>query len=57
MGGGWTGFSGSLKIKLCEDRWLKDTQDLESEDRRLQSCLFLKYEDLLLNQNIEDLNS
>ena len=52
-GVGLTGFSRSLNIKLCDGRRLKDTD----RDRRLQSCLFLKNEDLLLNQNIADLNS
>ena len=35
-GGGVTGFSGSLKISPCEERRLKDTQNLKCEDRRLQ---------------------
>ena len=33
---GVTGFLGSLKISLCEERRLKDAQDLKCEDRRLQ---------------------
>ena len=37
---------GSLKISLCEDRRLKDTQKLKCEDSRLQNCLALKTEDL-----------
>ena len=36
--GGVTGFSGSLKISLSEDRRLKDTQNLRCEDRRLKTC-------------------
>ena len=35
-GGGVTGFLGSLKINLCEERRLEDTQNLKCEDRRLQ---------------------
>ena len=34
--GGLTGFLESLKISLCEERKLKDTQNLKCEDRRLQ---------------------
>ena len=44
--GGVTGFLGSLKICLCEERRLKDTQNLKCEDRRFQNCLVLKTEDL-----------
>ena len=45
--GGWvTGFLGSLKISPCEDRRLKDTQNLKCEDRRFQNCLVLKTEEL-----------
>ena len=40
-----TGFSGRLKISPCEDRRLKDTQNLKREDRRFQNCLVLKTED------------
>ena len=40
--GGVTGFLGRLKISLCEDRRLKDTQNLQCEDRRFQNCLVLK---------------
>ena len=46
MNGGVTGFLGSLKICLCEERRLKDTQNLKCEDRRFQNCLVLKTEDL-----------
>ena len=45
-GGGVTGFLGSLKMSLCEERRLKDTQNLKCEDRRFQNCLVLKTEDL-----------
>ena len=48
MGGGLKGFSGSQKVILCEDRRLKDTQDLKCEDRKLQNCLVLKTEDLAI---------
>ena len=41
--GGVTGFLGSLKISPCEERSLKETQNLKCEDR--------------LSQKIEDLNS
>ena len=34
-----TWFLGCLKISLCEDRRLKDTQNLKCEDERLQYCL------------------
>ena len=44
--GGVTGFLGSLKISPCEERRLKETQNLKCEDRRLQNCLVLKTEDL-----------
>ena len=44
--GGVTGFLGSLKISLCEERRLKDTQNLKCEDRRLQKLPSLKTEDL-----------
>ena len=40
--GGVTGFLGRLKISLCEERRLKDTQNLNCEDRRFQNCLVLK---------------
>ena len=43
-----TGFLGSLKISLCEERRLKDTQNLKCEDRRVQSCLVLKTEILAI---------
>ena len=46
MGEGVTLFSGSLKISLCDDRRLKDTQNLEREDRKLQNCFVVKTEDL-----------
>ena len=42
---GVTGFLGSLKISLSEERRLKDTH-LKCEDRRFQNCLVLKSEDL-----------
>ena len=45
---GVTGFLGSLKISLCEERRLKDTQNLKCEDRRFQNCLVLKTEDLAI---------
>ena len=48
MKGGITGFLGSLKIGLCEERRLKDTQNLKCEDRRFQICLVLKTEDLAI---------
>ena len=43
---GVTGFLGSLKISLCEERRLKDTQNLKCEDRRFQNCLVLTTEAL-----------
>ena len=43
--GGVTGFLGSLKISLCEERRLEDTQNLKCEDRRFQKCLVLTTED------------
>ena len=45
-GGGVTRFLGSLKISLCEERRLKDTQNLKCEDRRFQNCLVLTTEAL-----------
>ena len=47
--GGVTGFLGSLKISPCEERRLKDTQNLICENRRFQNCLVLKTEDLTTN--------
>ena len=44
--GGVTGFLGSVKINLCAERRLKDTQNLKCEDRRLQKLPSLKTEDL-----------
>ena len=44
--GGVTGFLGSLKIRLCEERRLEDIQNLKCEDRRFQNCLVLTIEDL-----------
>ena len=44
-GGGLTRFLGSLKISPFEERRLKDTQILKSEDRRFQNCLVLMIED------------
>ena len=44
--GGLTGFSGSLKISLCEDRQLEDTESLSCRDRKLQNCLVSKTVDL-----------
>ena len=44
--GGVTRFLGSLKISPCEERRMKDTQNLKCEDRRFQNCLVLKTEDL-----------
>ena len=43
---GVTGFLGSLKISLCEERRLKDAQNLKCEDRRLQKLPSLKIEEL-----------
>ena len=34
--GGPPGFLGSVKISLCEERRLKDSQNLRCEDKRLQ---------------------
>ena len=47
-GGHWevTGFSGNLKISLCEDRRLEDTQNLKCKDRRPKNYLVLTTEDL-----------
>ena len=42
--GGVTGFLGSLKISLCEERRLEDTPNLKCEDRRFQNCLVLTTE-------------
>ena len=42
---GVTWFLGRLKISLCEERRLKDTQNLKFEDKRFQNCLVLKTED------------
>ena len=44
--GGVTGFLGSLKISLSEERRLKETQNLKCEDRRFQNFPVLKTEDL-----------
>ena len=44
-----TGFLGSLKISPCEERRLKETQNLICENRRFQNCLVLKTEDLTTN--------
>ena len=44
--GGVTGYLGSLKISLCEERRLEDTQNLKCEDRRFQNCLVLTTDDL-----------
>ena len=46
VSGGVTGFLGSLKISLCEERRLEDTQNLKCEDRRFQNCLVLTTVDL-----------
>ena len=46
--GGVTGFLGSLKISLCEERRLKDTQNLKCEDRRFQNYLVLMTENLVI---------
>ena len=54
---GVTGFLASLKISLCEDRRLKDTEILEGEDRRLQNCQFLGLKIWQLSQKIEVLSS
>ena len=43
---GVTGFLGSLKIRLCEERRLEDTQNLKCDARRFQNCLVLTTEDL-----------
>ena len=45
MHGGVTRFLGSLKISLCEERRLEDTQNLKCEDRRFQNCLDLRTEE------------
>ena len=45
IGGGVTGFLGSLKISRCEERRLEDTQNLKCEDKRFQNCLVLTTED------------
>ena len=45
-GGGVPGFLGSLKISPCEERRLKETQNLKCEDRRFQNFPVLKTEDL-----------
>ena len=34
-----------MKISLCEERRLEDTQNLKCEDRRFQNCLDLATED------------
>ena len=55
--GAVTRFLGRLKISLCEERRLKDTQNLICEDRRFQNCLVLKIEDLATKPTEpEDLN-
>ena len=46
MPGGVTEFLGSLKSSLCEERRLKDSQNLKCEDRGLQNCPDLKIKDL-----------
>ena len=43
--GGVTGFLGSLKISLCEERRFEDIQNLKCEDGRYQICLVLTPED------------
>ena len=54
--GGVTGFLGSLKISLCEERRLEDTQNLKYEARRLENCLVLTTDDLATKQTkLEDL--
>ena len=46
---------GSLKISLCEERRLEDTQNLKCEDRRFQNCLVLTTEDSATKPNkLED---
>ena len=52
-----TRFTESLKISLCEDKILKDTQNLKCVDRRLQNFLVLRLKSWQLGQRIEDLNS
>ena len=44
--GGGNRVLGSLKISLCEERRLEDTQNLKYEDRRFQNCLVLTTDDL-----------
>ena len=45
--GGVTEFFGNLQnISPCEERRLKDPQNLKGGDRRFQNCLVLKTEDL-----------
>ena len=46
LGGGVTGLFGNLNISPCEERRLKDTQNLKCGDRRFQNCLVLKTEHL-----------
>ena len=47
---------GSLKISLCEERRLEDTQNLKCEDRKFQNCLVLTTEDLATKPTkLEDL--
>ena len=43
---GITEFLGSLKICPCEERRLKETQNLKCEDKRFQNFPVLKTEDL-----------
>ena len=38
--GGVTGFWGSMKISLCEDRRLKDTQNFKCEDKSTKLLSF-----------------
>ena len=46
---------GSLKMSLCEERRLEDTQNLKGEDRRFQNCLDLATEDSAAKPtNLED---
>ena len=58
MGGGSivTRESGSLKISLCEDRRLKNTQKFRCEDGKLQHWQVLKTEDLASYPDNDDLN-
>ena len=40
------GVTGSMKISLCEDRGLNDTQSLKCDDKRHQKLLSFEDQDL-----------